>query len=871
MVTGSRIQAHSSNWGRRAHVTKVLIGMKLFNIIAMPALCFCLLIPPAALAQAAPEKPAEALYLQLGQVKLDPARVYKVRDASLDRSSIHISLEDGTIAFTQDVMGHITGAFFAGDGEILLAPPTEVERRSMSLFTGMAILEEHFATAYFRFNDDAATQLGPNLRALEEKQEFVSSWGAAAENLAQTDAMRLLVTFARMLPGRDGSAPQDPNLLGRMQDRFFHARLQGTKRGVFDVYFDSLAAEQVEAGQMRPSGSLMYYDVWTSFAPDESRRKLKDVNGNLGPGNPSPREDWIAAQQYNIQVEVEPPKAIRARARVELRVNEGGTRAVLFELSRFLQVNSVTIAGKNVEFIHNPAMEGTQLSRRGNDVVAVILPEPAPAGQIITMEFDYGGEVLAEAGNGLLYVGARGTWYPNRGLAMANFDLEFNYPAGWTLVATGKPSPASAPKSQSNQTSRWVSERPIPVAGFNLGRYKEATVQAGTVPVETYATQGVERSFPTPRIEAVAPEVPGQLPTPIRPPKVIVPSQPSPTQNQARVGEAAARAIEYYSQHFGPYPYSHLALTQMPGNESQGWPSLIFLSSYAFLSNEERVQLNFSPDRILLQQMIPAHETAHQWWGDLVTWSTYRDQWISEGLAHYCALMILEEKNPRGFREIMDKYRLDLLEKNHDGISPAEVGPVTLGTRLLSSRLPEGYESITYGRGTWLFHMLRSMLKDAADERAQQGRAHDASEEPFVIALRKIVQRYRGKSVSTREMVDIFAEDLPPSLRYEGKSSLDWFLNGWINGTSLPKLELKSVKLTAKGAGLFVSGTILQKDAPQDLVTSVPVYGLLPGKQLVLLGRVFADGEETSFHVSAPAGTRKILLDPNDTILTAPK
>ena len=61
-----------------------------------------------------PDKPAEALYLQLGQVGLDPARVYQVRGASLDRAAIHITLEDGTIGFTQDVMGRITGAFFRG-------------------------------------------------------------------------------------------------------------------------------------------------------------------------------------------------------------------------------------------------------------------------------------------------------------------------------------------------------------------------------------------------------------------------------------------------------------------------------------------------------------------------------------------------------------------------------------------------------------------------------------------------------------------------------------------------------------------------------------------------------------------------------------
>ena len=86
-------------------------------------------------AQTPPEKPAEALYLQLGQVGLDPARVYQVRGASLDRSAVHLTLEDGTIGFTQDVMGRITGAFFEGYGEVLLTPPNEVERRS-SRFAG---------------------------------------------------------------------------------------------------------------------------------------------------------------------------------------------------------------------------------------------------------------------------------------------------------------------------------------------------------------------------------------------------------------------------------------------------------------------------------------------------------------------------------------------------------------------------------------------------------------------------------------------------------------------------------------------------------------------------------------------------------------
>jgi hypothetical protein len=310
----------------------------------------------------------------------------------------------------------------------------------------------------------------------------------------------------------------------------------------------------------------------------------------------------------------------------------------------------------------------------------------------------------------------------------------------------------------------------------------------------------------------------------------------------------------------------------MPGASSQGWPGLVFLSSYAFLDDEERKELRFSPVRALLQEQITAHETAHQWWGDLITWTTYHDQWLSEGLANYSALMILQEKNPADFREIMERYRRELAEKDKDGSAPKDAGPVTLGGRLQSSRSPGGYDAISYGRSTWLFHMLRTMMQDGAALQSEgAGRSGSGKDEPFARALRKVRERYEGKSISTRELLAVFAEELPPGLRYEGNNSLDWFLEGWVNGTSLPKLELRAAKFLPKNGRTLVSGTILQKDAPADLVTSVPVYGSGPGRRPVLIGRVFADGQESSFHLSAPPGISKIVLDPNETILTSPK
>src|SRR5258708_18374990 len=97
-------------------------------------------------------------------------------------------------------------------------------------------------------------------------------------------------------------------------------------------------------------------------------------------------------------------------------------------------------------------MEGSQRRRNGNDLVAVVFPAPLVAGQELKLHFSYVGEVLSEAGNGLLYVGERGTWYPNFGLSPAQFEMEFHYSAKWRLVATGKQvSPASAGQAETNE------------------------------------------------------------------------------------------------------------------------------------------------------------------------------------------------------------------------------------------------------------------------------------------------------------------------------------------------------------------------------------------------------------------------------------
>ena len=85
-------------------------GRRAFLLIVLAA-CACAQTPPPVTAGW-----AESFYLQLRSVGLDKSRVFKIRDAAIDRGPIHLSFDDGTIAFTQDVEGHVTGALFLGDG-----------------------------------------------------------------------------------------------------------------------------------------------------------------------------------------------------------------------------------------------------------------------------------------------------------------------------------------------------------------------------------------------------------------------------------------------------------------------------------------------------------------------------------------------------------------------------------------------------------------------------------------------------------------------------------------------------------------------------------------------------------------------------------
>jgi hypothetical protein len=761
---------------------------------------------------------ALALYRDLLSPVLSAADVYQIRQVNIDREDLHLALSDGTIGLLRTADGRVTGAIFEGTGEILLLPPNRAERTSLVLFTGSGVLEQEFNSAYMRFFDDKLVdELRAGFRPGEEVQEFISRWQSTTKTLARGDALPILRAITN---AQDATS------------RFLFVRLGGTRLGVFDVVFDANAPEQFRVAHGRVVNQQEYYDSWSSFPMRSARDAATKSQGALA---------QFEIGDYKMRIKVHPPTEVSAEAGFTLTPLHSGERTVILELSRYLRVTEVRADGQPVEFIQNEAVSGSELARRGDDLVALVFPSVLEKGRTVQLSISYSGPVMFSAGEELLYVGARGTWYPNAGPSYSNYDLTFEYPDEWSLVATGRP--ASTSVENGRRTSRFVTEKPIARAGFNLGKFETAAASAGDVAIHAYAARTVEKDLAAREART------GRA--------------PQPAHEVKQIADQAAASVQFLSRELDPFPYSNLEITQIPGLVSQSWPGLIYLSSMAYLDRDERraAGVRDAYTEMLLSRLMLSHETAHQWWGDAVDTVSYRDEWITEALANYCALLMLEKDDPESMTTALDYYRSQLLKETENGIV-ADAGPVTLGVRLGSSKFPEAYDRVLYGRGTWLIHMLRSMLRQAGGENG------DAA---FFSALKGLLLNSPNHKISTRDLQHAFEQVLPASLKYEGSKSLDWFFDGWVNGAAIPSLALEGTRIspatTASGGKVKVSGTIRRSHADKDLVTAVPLFAVSADGKRKFLEFVFADEAETAFTLSAPAGTKQIVLDPGNTVL----
>ena len=797
---------------------------------------WCLLAPAVFPAS---EKSPHELYDAIKALRIDTSNVYRIAPANhiqLRRGDAVLSFDEGTVTFFSPLDGQITGAVFSGRGHVLAAPRDPVEKQQMGRFLGAPVLDQEFINGYLRFTDDTAGELlrqfsAANL-AVQTDASVGAQWDAALTQLNPSYTLRIL--YDRLSP-----SPKP----------CFYAGLEGAATGPFDVVLDAQRDEQFLLGQVHKAGGKTFYDVWTSHRVPDS------------PVLPAA----FRALQYSIEASISPNNSLDANASVRLRAETGTERVLAFQLSRALTIDSVTgDDNESLPFFQNEGLNLQERSARGNDYLDVVLPQTPAGHQEFTLHFHYGGNVIEDAGNGVLFVGARESWYPHLGdsAEFSSYDIFLRWPRKLRLIATG--SKLEEHEEGEFHVGHWKTEKPMSVAGFNLGEYASASVASGAHSIDVYANRELEEdlrkrlsapdadalSFPSARFGSTST---GHSVVPPPPP-------PSPADALKQLGKEIDSSIRFYETFSGPFPFHNLKVSPIPGNFGQGWPSLLYVSTYSFLPSEAQRRAGLSTaSQEHFTELVPYHEVAHQWWGNVVAWSSYRDQWIDEAIANYLAVLFADtKKNPDHTLHVwLARYRKQLIEKLPGATETAgDIGALTLGTRLNSSKSPAAYEEIIYSKGSWIIHMLREMLRQPG------ARNPDAR---FNALLQTLVTKYAYRALSTDDLQHEVEAVMTPGMDLEGGRSMEWFFEEWVRGTGIPHYR---VEFTAHHTekGYVLRGKLFQTGVPRSFVASVPLYASGAGHS-ALLGTVVAAGEETSFHFVAPNLPRKIVIDPQMTLL----
>jgi hypothetical protein len=806
--------------------------------VALLGLCW--LVMPA-MASPADKSPREA-YAALTAVRVDPASTYQIEVADrieLRRADMLVSFEQGKLAFLAPVEGRITGAVFAGRGHVLGVPRGIVEKQQMARFLGAPVLDQDFTSAILRFTDttqeELLRQLSNAKREPRQDDDFPARWNQILAAQNPTQSIRILYD----------TLTQNPR-------PYFYVAMDGIATGAFDFVVDQARFEPVLLGQPRKSSTGIFYDVWVSYAM---------------PGVSS-RPPAFRALQYTIETSILPDNSLDGKTQIRIRAEDSSERLLVLQLARSLSVDWVTGEhGEPLTYFQNEGLNPEDRNTRGQDYLYVVLPAAPARGTDFFLHFHYRGNVIENAGNGVLFVSARESWYPHFGdtAAFADYDLTMRWPRHLRLVATG--AKTEEREEGDFRWGHWKTEKPVSVAGFNLGEYVSASFGSEGHSVEVFANRQLEQALDN-RLQGSVPEPP--LPTvPLGPEGRgsssstmlrVEPPAPRPADALKQLGREIDSSIRFYETLSGPFPYQKLSVSQIPGTFGQGWPGLLYLSTYSFLSPDAQQRAGLSATvQEHFTDLVPFHEVAHQWWGNVVGWDTYRDQWINEAIANYLALLFCDTHKgaEHSLRLWLDRYRQHLVEKPVNAEQPnTEIGALDLGNRLTSSRSPNGFEEVIYGKGAWVIHMLREMLRQPGIKNP------DAR---FDALLHTLVTKYAYRGLSTADLQHEVETVMTPAMDLEGGRSMEWFFEQWVRGTGIPHYHVEfNVHHTEKG--YLVKGKLFQEDVPHSFIAPVPLFAGGLGHPTPL-GVVVAAGPETQFHFTTQTEPHKIVIDPQMTLL----
>lgn len=784
-----------------------------------------LILLPAA---AAPPAPAasipDEIYRNLRSAAITESFV--AENIELKRDCATLRLKQGVIGFISAQMGKVTVAVFSGTGEFTLEPVSSIEQAYIRRYQNAEKFTQNFSRAVFVFTDDTYAEIR---KSAKTSSQDTSPAGVLADfrdkvrkrierPRSAMEAMMMSETMDNL------EAEVLAGLYNPARPAMFNAFLQGKEFKDLRFFLRGLGAlpdlpspEEVALINVDPSETndgILYHS--------HLRSEMK--NGAL------PNEDKrpVQSEKYNIETHIENSRRMSATATIELSGRLEGERVVKFGLLQDLRVSSVKdAAGADVPFI--------QEDRKQDGSFYVVLPKGLKKGERTALTIAYSGDkVTSDAGGGSLYVEARTSWYPslNSFQDRVHYDLTFKAPKKYTIVGSGKK--VKEWKEGNLVCTQWQSEAPHAVAGFNAGIYKNRSMDDPKTgnKIDGYATT--------------------ELPDYLRGAEGTEAISPSSLLEQAMSQTQAS--LQIFTHYFGPLPYQRIAVTQQPQfSMGQSWPELLYLPLSAFLDGTTRLRVlgNINRSLTAFVEEVTSHETSHQWWGHLIGWDTYRDQWLSEGFATFSASLFIQgtQKTPQKFLEYWERARKDLTDKNQFGVRSVDAGPIYLGMRANTVSTRGAAQDLMYLKGGYVLHMLRMMMADT--------KTGDAD---FIAMMKDFVESHRNRNASLGSFIEVVNRHVKPHMNVSNSGGMEWFFSQWVLGTEVPRYTLQS-DVTPDGEGFRLKGTVTQSGVGKDFAMLVPIYFENQGR-MIRLGRLLMVGSESKpFDVKLGFKPTKVALN----------
>jgi hypothetical protein len=731
------------------------------------------------------------------------APVPLTKPITLTRDTATFTLTSGTVALAAPTSsGRITGLVFEGAGRFTMTVPDRYELAQLRRFADAPLLtqiDEPMTQLVLRVSDDTIDKLFPGAA----KPPFTTN------AVAEKQQNHWLIDLSRDVDAHIVTAMANP---GALQ---WTAAIKTAKMDWLTFDYDSGRNEEIQLSRFIQA----FEETWLSL--DRAEDRAFD-------GRPGPRESRLSSLGH-IDV-----KADLTKLRIE-KVGESDQRLIN---GHYVVEEELTPAADGVVALplelHPAAQKLTAKDEKGlplvvlrdhigartkqfdkklyDSTLTVLFPTPLKKDEARRITFDYDLETSNYADGS--------SWYPTVPEAsdMHTAKLELTVGKSHQVRAMGRKTGEKA--GDATMTSTWLVEKP-------------------TVMI-TFVT--AERFIEVPR------DVKGL-------PQIVAFGWANGLDPGTRIGNSGAdvaNALQFYQAILeDPLGGDKFYVTSITDHHGQAFDGFLHLAESAYSEHPGATEL------------FRGHEAAHEWFGHRVGEKTYRDQWLSESLAEYAAMMFVQstvKDGPKHFDEILDVYDSVLKGSINSAFSKymptwlldvranarKRVGPIGFGYRASTGDYPIGYEVQAYVKGPLVIHMLRTMLRE---------KTH--SDELFVKILHDWVHDYSGKLASTEDFRKVVERNAP--------GNWGWFFDAWVYGAEIPTLRY-NYKVEPDGNGFKLTLNVKRSDVAPDTLLVAPVRLEFDGnKQATMF--VQLKNETTTVEKQIPMKPRNVVLGPEHSLL----